>query len=291
MSFSKRYLTINAIAENKAKEYAKAEKATLEHYGEDVFNAKAIREYLPKKSAEKLLNTINNRALLDPEIAADVAHGMKQWAIERGATHFTHWFQPLTGSTAEKHDSFLDIEGENAIFAFSAKNLIVGEPDASSFPSGGLRRTFEARGYTAWDPTSPAFIKRHTNGATLCIPTAFCSYTGEALDKKTPLLRSIQCLSLSTQRLMKCFGLKEEKVTITLGAEQEYFLIDKRFYLHRSDLLQTGRTLFGATPPKHQQLEDHYFGSIHQRVLYFMNEVEHELWRLGVPAKIGRAHV
>lgn len=285
MSFSKRYLTINAIAENKAKEYAKAEKATLEHYGEDVFNAKAIREYLPKKSAEKLLNTINNRAQLDPEIAADVAHGMKQWAIERGATHFTHWFQPLTGSTAEKHDSFLEIEGDNAIFAFSAKNLIVGEPDASSFPSGGLRRTFEARGYTAWDPTSPAFIKRHANGATLCIPTAFCSYTGEALDKKTPLLRSIQCLSSSAQRLMKCFGLKEEKVTVTLGAEQEYFLIDKKFYLHRPDLLQTGRTLFGATPPKHQQLEDHYFGSIHQRVLNFMNEVEQELWRLGVPAK------
>lgn len=285
MSFSKRYLTINAIAENKAKEYAKAEKATLEFYGEDVFNAKAIREYLPKKSAEKLLNTINNRAQLDPEIAADVAHGMKQWAIERGATHFTHWFQPLTGSTAEKHDSFLEIEGDNAIFAFSARNLIVGEPDASSFPSGGLRRTFEARGYTAWDPTSPAFIKRHANGATLCIPTAFCSYTGEALDKKTPLLRSIQCLSSSTQRLMKCFGLKEEKVTITLGAEQEYFLIDKRFYLHRPDLLQTGRTLFGATPPKHQQLEDHYFGSIQQRVLNFMNEVEDELWRLGVPAK------
>lgn len=285
MSFSKRYLTINAIAENKAKECAKAEKATLEHYGEDVFNAKAIREYLPKKSAEKLLNTINNRAQLDPEIAADVAHGMKQWAIERGATHFTHWFQPLTGSTAEKHDSFLEIEGDNAIFAFSAKNLIVGEPDASSFPSGGLRRTFEARGYTAWDPTSPAFIKRHANGATLCIPTAFCSYTGEALDKKTPLLRSIQCLSSSTQRLMKCFGLKEEKVTITLGAEQEYFLIDKKFYLHRPDLLQTGRTLFGATPPKHQQLEDHYFGSIQQRVLNFMNEVEQELWRLGVPAK------
>lgn len=285
MSFSKRYLTINAIAENKAKEFAKAEKATLEHYGEDVFNAKAIRAYLPKKSAEKLLNTINNRAQLDPEIAADVAHGMKQWAIERGATHFTHWFQPLTGSTAEKHDSFLEVEGDNAVFSFSAKNLIIGEPDASSFPSGGLRRTFEARGYTAWDPTSPAFIKRHANGATLCIPTAFCSYTGEALDKKTPLLRSIQCLSSSTQRLMKCFGLKEEKVTITLGAEQEYFLIDKKFYLHRPDLLQTGRTLFGATPPKHQQLEDHYFGSIQQRVLNFMNEVEDELWRLGVPAK------
>lgn len=285
MSFSKRYLTINSIAENRALGNAKVEKATLEHYGEDVFNAKAIREYLPKKSAEKLLNTINNRAQLDPEIAADVAHGMKQWAIERGATHFTHWFQPLTGSTAEKHDSFLEIEGDNAIFAFSAKNLIVGEPDASSFPSGGLRRTFEARGYTAWDPTSPAFIKRHANGATLCIPTAFCSYTGEALDKKTPLLRSIQCLSSSTQRLMKCFGLEEEKVTVTLGAEQEYFLIDKKFYLHRPDLLQTGRTLFGATPPKHQQLEDHYFGSIQQRVLNFMNEVEDELWRLGVPAK------
>ena len=285
MSYSKRYSIINSIAENKSLEYAEAKKATLDNYGEDVFNAKAIREYLPKKSAEKLLNTINNRAELDPEIAADVAHGMKQWAIERGATHFTHWFQPLTGSTAEKHDSFLEIEDGNAIFAFSAKNLIVGEPDASSFPSGGLRRTFEARGYTAWDPTSPAFIKRHANGATLCIPTAFCSYTGEALDKKTPLLRSIQCLSASTQRLMKCFGMQEEKVTITLGAEQEYFLIDKRFYLHRPDLLQTGRTLFGATPPKHQQLEDHYFGSIHQRVLNFMNDVEHELWRLGVPAK------
>ena len=285
MSYSKRYSIINSIAENKSLEYAEAKKATLDNYGEDVFNAKAIREYLPKKSAEKLLNTINNRAELDPEIAADVAHGMKQWAIERGATHFTHWFQPLTGSTAEKHDSFLEIEDGNAIFAFFVKNLIVGEPDASSFPSGGLRRTFEARGYTAWDPTSPAFIKRHANGATLCIPTAFCSYTGEALDKKTPLLRSIQCLSSSTQRLMKCFGMQEEKVTITLGAEQEYFLIDKRFYLHRPDLLQTGRTLFGATPPKHQQLEDHYFGSIHQRVLNFMNDVEHELWRLGVPAK------
>ena len=172
MSYSKRYSIINSIAENKSLEYAEAKKATLDNYGEDVFNAKAIREYLPKKSAEKLLNTINNRAELDPEIAADVAHGMKQWAIERGATHFTHWFQPLTGSTAEKHDSFLEIEEGNAIFAFSAKNLIVGEPDASSFPSGGLRRTFEARGYTAWDPTSPAFIKRHANGATLCIPTA-----------------------------------------------------------------------------------------------------------------------
>ncbi len=285
MSDFKRYAIINSIAENKSLKYAEAKKATLENFGEDVFNAKVIREYLPQKSAEKLLNTIYNRVELDPDIAADVAHGMKQWAIERGATHFTHWFQPLTGSTAEKHDSFLEMKDDNAIFAFSAKNLIVGEPDASSFPSGGLRRTFEARGYTAWDPTSPAFIKRHANGATLCIPTAFCSYTGEALDKKTPLLRSIQSLAVSTQRLMKCFGMKEEKVTITLGAEQEYFLIDKKFYLHRPDLLQTGRTLFGATPPKHQQLEDHYFGSIHQRVLNFMNEVENELWILGVPAK------
>lgn len=285
MSLSKRYLTVSAISEMKSQHALKGGKVDIDYFGEDVFNAKAIREYLPQKSAEKLLNTINNRAELDPDIAADVAHGMKQWAIERGATHYTHWFQPLTGSTAEKHDSFLEMEDGKAIFAFSAKNLIVGEPDASSFPSGGLRRTFEARGYTAWDPTSPAFIKRHANGATLCIPTAFCSYTGEALDKKTPLLRSIQCLSNSTQRLMKCFGFGEEKVTITLGAEQEYFLIDKRFYLHRPDLLQTGRTLFGATPPKHQQLDDHYFGSIKQRVLNFMNDVEIDLWRLGVPAK------
>lgn len=285
MSLSKRNLTINSIASMVADDVARNINPTLDFYGEDVFNAKAIREYLPQKSAEKLLDTINNRAELDPDIAGDVAHGMKKWAIERGATHYTHWFQPLTGSTAEKHDSFLEIEDGNAIFAFSAKNLIVGEPDASSFPSGGLRRTFEARGYTAWDPTSPAFIKRHSNGATLCIPTAFCSYTGDALDKKTPLLRSIQVLSNSTQRLMKCFGLEEQKVNISLGAEQEYFLIDKRFYLHRPDLLQTGRTLFGATPPKHQQLDDHYFGSIKQRVLNFMNEVETELWRLGVPAK------
>ena len=285
MSLSKRNLTINSIAGMVAENVARNITPTLDFYGEDVFNAKAIREYLPKKSAEKLLDTINNRAELDPDIAGDVAHGMKQWAIARGATHYTHWFQPLTGSTAEKHDSFLEVEDGEAIFASSAKNLIIGEPDASSFPSGGLRRTFEARGYTAWDPTSPAFIKRHSNGATLCIPTAFCSYTGEALDKKTPLLKSIQVLSNSTQRLMKCFGLEDEKVNISLGAEQEYFLIDKRFYLHRPDLLQTGRTLFGATPPKHQQLDDHYFGSIKQRVLNFMNEVETELWRLGVPAK------
>ena len=223
---------------------------------------------------------------LDPAIAGDVAHAMKEWALSRGATSYTHWFQPLTGGTAEKHDSFLEPSGCRAIFSFSGKNLIMGEPDASSFPSGGLRSTFEARGYTAWDPTSPAFIKRHSNGATLCIPTAFCSYTGEALDKKTPLLRSIQALSRSTRRLMKCFGLPgDEKVSVTLGVEQEYFLIDRRFYLQRPDLLQTGRTLFGAPPAKHQQLEDHYFGSIKTRVLNFMTEVEQELWKLGIPAK------
>ncbi|MBO4344734.1 MAG: glutamine synthetase III, partial [Victivallales bacterium] len=195
------------------------------------------------------------------------------------------WFQPLTGSTAEKHDSFLNLSNGHAIMEFSGKTLTVGEPDASSFPSGGLRSTFEARGYTAWDPTSPAFIKRHSNGATLCIPTVFCSYTGEVLDKKTPLLRSTQALKKAVVRLMKCFGKPEELVTVTLGAEQEYFLIDKKFYLQRPDLLQTGRTLFGAPPAKHQQLEDHYFGSIPSRILAFMTDVEKDLWRLGIPAK------
>ena len=259
--------------------------ADMKYFGEDVFGAEAMRKYLSEAVAAKLLATVNEGAALDPAIAADVAHAMKHWAMDRGATHFTHWFLPLNGSTAEKHDSFLEIEKGQAIMAFSGKNLIMSEPDASSFPSGGLRSTFEARGYTAWDPTSPAFIKRHSNGATLCIPTAFCSYTGETLDKKTPLLRSNQALSKAVKRLMKCFGLKDEYVDITLGAEQEYFLIDKHFYLHRPDLLQTGRTLFGAPPAKHQQLEDHYFGSIKSRVLSFMTEVEQELWKLGIPAK------
>jgi len=259
--------------------------ANVDFYGEDVFNADAMRTYLPKDICEKLLATIDEGAALDASIAGDVAHAMKRWAMDRGATHFTHWFQPLTGSTAEKHDSFLEPSGCKAIMAFSGKNLIVGEPDASSFPSGGLRSTFEARGYTAWDPTSPAFIKRHGNGATLCIPTAFCSYTGEALDKKTPLLRSLQALSKSTRRLMTCFKAGPKKTTVTLGAEQEYFLIDKRFYLQRPDLYQAGRTIFGATPAKHQQMNDHYFGSIPSRILNFMNDVEKELWKLGIPAK------
>ncbi len=276
---------VNAVAALHAPEPEAAKPADISFYGEDVFNADAMREYLPKATCEKLLATIDDGAPLDPAIAADVAHAMKHWAMDRGATHFTHWFLPLTGSTAEKHDSFLEIKNGKPIMAFSGRNLIVSEPDASSFPSGGLRSTFEARGYTAWDPTSPAFIKRHGNGATLCIPTAFCSYTGEALDKKAPLLRSMQALSSSVKRLMKCFHRPEANVKITLGPEQEYFLIDKNFYLQRPDLVQTGRTVFGAPPPKHQQLEDHYFGSIKMRILNFMNEVEKELWRLGIPAK------
>ena len=276
---------VNTVAALRAPAPEPAAEVNMSNYGEDVFGPDVMREYLPKATAEKLLATINNGAPLDPAIAADIAHAMKRWALVRGATHFTHRFLPLTGATAEKHDSFLEIKNGKPIMSFSGKNLIISEPDASSFPSGGLRSTFEARGYTAWDPTSPAFIKRHGNGATLCIPTAFCSYTGEALDKKTPLLRSMQALSTSVKRLMKCFGKQEANVTITLGPEQEYFLIDKTFYYQRPDLVQTGRTVFGAPPAKHQQLEDHYFGTIKMRILNFMTEVEQELWKLGIPAK------
>ena len=260
--------------------------APLDYYGKDVFNAAVIRKYLSHGAAEKLLATIQNGARLDPNVAEEVARAMKDWAVARGATHFTHWFQPMTGSTAEKHDAFLDLnEQDEAIMTFSGKNLVKSEPDASSFPSGGLRCTFEARGYTAWDPTSPAFIKRNPRGATLCIPSLFCSHTGETLDRKIPLLRSIQALKRSIARLMKCFGEPAARTTITLGAEQEYFLVDREFYLQRPDLVQTGRTLFGSPPAKHQQLEDHYFGAIKPRVVNFMAEVEEELWRLGIPAK------
>lgn len=287
MSNAVRRKAISAIAGRPARNYAVMAESETEIYGEDVFNLSRMRESLPKNVYKKLLATIKAGEPLDPVIADDVANAIRQWAISRGATHYTHWFQPLTGGTAEKHDAFLEPgEEDEAIMAFSGKNLIVGEPDASSFPSGGLRATFEARGYTAWDPTSPAFIKRGLNDATLCIPTAFCSYTGEALDKKTPLLRSIQALNKSIIRMMKAFGEPGDKhPEVTLGAEQEYFLIDKEFYLARPDLVQTGRTLFGAPPPKHQQLEDHYFGSIKPRILAFMSEVETELWRLGIPAK------
>ena len=286
MNTGTRAQAIRAIAAREPAPPAPPARVTPDDFGCDVFNERAMRKYLPAAVAEKLLATIERGAPLDPAIASDVAHGMKEWAVDRGATHFTHWFMPLNGGTAEKHDAFLEpAPGGRAVFAFSGKNLVLGEPDASSFPNGGIRSTFEARGYTAWDPTSPAFIKRHANGATLCIPTAFCSYGGEALDRKTPLLRSIQTLKRATVRLMKCFGLPEEPVRVTLGAEQEYFLVDREFWLRRPDLVQTGRTLFGAAPPKHQQLEDHYFGAIRPRVAKFMEEVERELWRLGIPAK------
>ena len=255
------------------------------HFGEDVFGDEAIRTYLSKDTAKKLQATIREGKPLDPSIAGEVAHGIRHWAMDRGATHYTHWFLPMTGSTAEKHDSFLEIKDGEPIMLFSGKNLIVGEPDASSFPSGGIRSTFEARGYTAWDPTSPAFIKRHSNGATLCIPTAFCAYTGESLDKKTPLLRSMQALDKSLKRLMKLFGRDEAHTGCTLGAEQEYFLVDKEYWKKRPDLVLTGRTLFGAPSAKGQQLEDHYFGTIPDRVISFMNDVERELWKLGIPAK------
>ena len=260
----------------------------LAGYGADVFTERAIRRHLPKAVAAKLIATMRDSRPLDPTIADAVAEGMKNWALENGATHFTHWFQPLTGGTAEKHDAFLEPAGPaRAIMRFSGRNLIGGEADASSFPTGGLRSTFEARGYPAWDPTSPAFLKRHENGATLCIPTAFCSFTGDTLDMKTPLLRSVQALSRATVRLMRKFGQGKAKahVEVTLGAEQEYFLVDRQFYLKRPDLLQTGRTVFGAAPAKHQQLDDHYFGAIRPRVLKFMTEVEQRLWQLGIPAK------
>ncbi|WP_294482149.1 glutamine synthetase III [uncultured Victivallis sp.] len=264
-----------------------APRSAAELFGEDVFNLASMKEFLPPQAYEKLVDTVRNRAPLDPDIAGDVAGAMKTWALGKGASHYTHWFQPLTGGTAEKHDAFLEPDGSGGvIMKFSAKNLVVGESDASSFPSGGLRSTFEARGYTAWDPTSPAFLRRTPAGATLCIPTAFCSYTGEALDKKTPLLRSIRALSDQIRRMLDLFGVKDAgSPEITLGVEQEYFLIDRNFYLARPDLIQTGRTLFGAPPPKHQQLDDHYYGTIKARILAFMTEVDQTLWRLGIPAK------
>ena len=263
------------------------EKSISDIYGEDVFNIKTMKDYLPKDVYKQLLSTIQKGTTLDGKIADEVACAMKDWAIKKGASHYTHWFQPLTGSTAEKHDSFIEPDKDGGVtLRFSGKTLIQGEPDASSFPSGGIRATFEARGYTAWDPTSPAFIKRDDNGATLCIPTAFCSYTGEALDKKTPLLRSMQALAEQAERVMKCFGeTPSGRIVATLGAEQEYFLIDKEIFLARPDLMQSGRTLFGNVPPKHQQLDDHYFGAIKPRVLNFMSDVDEELWRLGIPAK------
>jgi len=256
-------------------------------FGEHVFNEGQRRQRLPKSVFKALQKTIQAGEELDPSIADSVAVAMKDWAIEHGATHFTHWFQPMTGLTAEKHDSFLTPTAEGGALAeFSGKELVRGEPDASSFPSGGLRATFEARGYTAWDPSSPAFILDNPNGATLVIPTMFISWTGDALDKKTPLLRSIEALNKQALRVLRLFGNKTAtRVFTTIGAEQEYFLIDKNFYYARPDLINTGRTLFGAKPPKGQELEDQYFGSIPDRVLAIMAEMEYELMRLGVPIK------
>jgi glutamine synthetase len=256
-------------------------------FGEAVFSTAVQRQRLPSSVYKQLQETLEAGALLEPALADAVATAMKEWAMERGATHFTHWFQPLTGITAEKHDSFYAPTGDgNAIAEFSGKELIQGEPDASSFPTGGIRATFEARGYTAWDPTSPAFMLENPNGAVLCIPTAFASWTGEALDHKIPLLRSMDALSTSAVRALRLFGDEAStRVFTTVGAEQEYFLIDERFYFERPDLITTGRTLFGAKPPKGHELDDHYFGSIPERVLACMLETEQALARLGVPIK------
>ena len=254
-----------------------------ESFGCDSFNAETMRERLPKGTYKALMETIEAGTELDSSVAAVVAHAMKDWAIEKGATHYTHWFQPMTGITAEKHDSFINPQGDGSvIMEFSGKELIKGEPDASSFPSGGIRATFEARGYTAWDPTSYAFVKDNT----LYIPTAFCSYSGEALDKKTPLLRSMDAVSKQSLRILRLFGNDTAKrVVATVGAEQEYFLVDEVLYNKRKDLIFTGRTLFGAAPPKGQELEDHYFGTIKQRVSDYMKDLDRTLWNLGVPSK------
>ncbi len=256
-----------------------------EYYGENVFNGKVMKRYLSEKTYKSLSSIIKTGGKLDASVADEVAEGMKNWALSKGATHYTHWFQPLTGSTAEKHDSFITPDGEGSCtLTFSGEALIQGEPDASSFPSGGLRPTFEARGYTGWDPSSPAFIKEGASGATLCIPTYFVGWKGEALDKKTPLLRSMKALSKQVERLAKLLNIKcKQSAYSTLGGEQEYFLIDRDFYYQRIDLLQTGRTLFGKEPAKHQQMADHYFGAIKDRVITFMEELDREMWRLGVP--------
>ncbi|MFT3951590.1 MAG: glutamine synthetase III [Oscillospiraceae bacterium] len=253
-----------------------------ELFGSDVFNLTKMKERLPKETFKALKKTIELGRPLDLSVANIVANAMKDWAIEKGATHYTHWFQPMTGITAEKHDSFISPTGDGTvIMEFSGKELIKGEPDASSFPSGGLRATFEARGYTAWDPTSYAFIK----DGTLCIPTAFCSYTGEALDKKTPLLRSMEAVDKASLRMLKLFGTSASRVTSTVGPEQEYFIIEREDYAKRKDLIYTGRTLFGAKPPKGQELEDHYFGSIKLRINAYMKDLDEALWKLGIYSK------
>ena len=253
-----------------------------EYFGSDVFNESVMKERLPKATYKALKKTIDNGDPLDIEVANIVANAMKDWAVEKGCTHYTHWFQPMTGLTAEKHDSFISpTEDGHVIMEFSGKELVKGEPDASSFPSGGLRATFEARGYTAWDPTSYAFIKEKA----LCIPTAFCSYNGEALDKKTPLLRSMEAINKSALRILKLFGSDATRVTANVGPEQEYFLVDREMYAKREDLILAGRSLYGAPAPKGQELEDHYFGTIKTRVQAYMKDLDEQLWKLGIYAK------
>ena len=258
-----------------------------ELFGSNVFNDTVMKERLPKSAYKKMKEAIEAGIDLDHEVADIVAHEMKEWALEKGATHFTHWFQPLTGITAEKHDSFIDPQRDGTtLLRFSGKELVRGETDASSFPSGGLRATFEARGYTAWDCTSPAFIKETPHSNILCIPTAFCSFRGEAMDKKTPLLRSMQALDEQAMRIVRLFGNTTARhAIVSIGAEQEYFLVDKKLFLKRKDLIFTGRTLFGAMPPKGQEMDDHYFGVIPERILSFMDDFNKELWKLGIAAK------
>jgi len=265
-----------------------AKKCVADIFGEDVFNDTVMQKRLPKKAYSVLRRVMDEGGELDLATADVIAHVMMEWAIEKGATHYTHWFQPLTGTTAEKHDSFITapLPTGKVLMNLSGKELIKGEPDASSFPSGGLRATFEARGYTIWDCTSPAFVRHDEGGSTLVIPTAFCSYTGEALDQKTPLLRSMQALNTQSLRVLRLFGnTTSKKVTPSVGPEQEYFIIDREKYLERKDLIFTGRTLFGAMPPKGQELDDHYFGTLRPRIASFMKDVNEELWKVGVPAK------
>jgi glutamine synthetase len=280
---------LELIVSRQPPEFLQEDISLADIYSSNCFNEKAMRETLPKKVYEKVLHAIKFGHQLDHEIADMVANGMKLWALKMGATHYTHWFQPFTGATAEKHDSFINIfphSSEKLLLEFSGVELVKGEPDASSFPSGGLRSTYEARGYTVWDPTSPAFVRKTTNGVTLCIPTAFCSWNGDALDHKTPLLRSMDALNSEAVQLLHLIGQTDVKtVYSTLGIEQEFFLIDRSFYIARPDLVMCGRTLLGAKPSKSQELHDHYFASINARILSCLQEIEWELWKLGMPVK------